>query len=104
MANFEQLSVEDALERSIRNAKHLSAVHSAHVAAARTLARRIDDLGESGFVDENGKLDNVSLPSFLKYLDALGMSVSPPPSGKAAAVQSRPRDQLAEMRQKLKSG
>lgn len=42
MTRFEQQSVSEALERSIANAKHLRARHSAPIAAARALARKID--------------------------------------------------------------
>lgn len=72
---FEHLSVVDALERSIRNSKDLGARQSALVATSRVLARRIDRLADSGFVDQNGKLDNVTVPTFLKYLQALGLTV-----------------------------
>ena len=65
-AKFPSRNVAEALERSLKNAD-LKAVNSAVVAAARVLAERIDYLTFSGFVDENGKLDNVSLPTFLKY-------------------------------------
>jgi hypothetical protein len=71
------------------------------VAAARVLAKRIDDLSDNGFVDENGKLDNVSLPSFLKYLDAMGISADPPVAMKAEKTPATPKDQIAAMRKKL---
>lgn len=74
---FEHLSVSDALERSLRNQPGLSARDSATVAAARVIAARIDELAENGFIDPNQKLDNVTVPTFLKYLDALGLTVKP---------------------------
>lgn len=76
-AKFPHDSVADALERSLRNAD-LKAVNSAVVAAARVVAKRIDSICETGFIDENGKLDNVSLPTFLKYCQSLGLTVDAP--------------------------
>lgn len=76
-AKFPSRNVAEALERSLKNAD-LKAVNSAVVAAARVLAERIDYLTFSGFVDENGKLDNVSLPTFLKYCQSLGLTVDAP--------------------------
>lgn len=85
MTRFEQQSVSEALERSIANAKHLRARHSATIAAARALARKIDawDVIVEWALDDaaQGKSrpavpanDNVSISSFLKYLDALGLT------------------------------
>lgn len=76
-SKFPYDSVAGALERSLKNAD-LKAVNSAVVAAARVLAERIDYLTFSGFVDENGKLDNVSLPTFLKYCQSLGLTLDAP--------------------------
>lgn len=76
-AKFPFDSVAGALERSLKNAD-LKAVNSAVVAAARVVAARIDDICETGFIDENGKLDNVSLPTFLKYCQSLGLTVDAP--------------------------
>lgn len=103
MADFVQISVEDALEKAISAAGHLAVEHSAHVAAARVLARRIDALDQNSFLDDNGKLDNVSIPAFLKYLDSLGLSVPPSSVGRRGAGVA-PADQLAEMRKRLVSG
>ena len=74
---FPDQSVADALERSLRNAD-LKAVNSAVVAAARVVARRIDSICETGFVDEHGKLDNVSIPTFLRYCQSLGLTLDAP--------------------------
>ncbi|WEV68728.1 hypothetical protein OZX73_05400 [Bifidobacterium sp. ESL0775] len=92
MAKFEYTSVFDALNRSIRNAKHLSAKDSATVATARVLAARIDSIAKNGFTDENGKLDNVTVPTFLKYLQALGLTsaIVEKPSGKSKAKTADP--------------
>lgn len=89
---FPHESVADALERSLRNAKSLRAENAAVVAAARILAARIDSICETGFIDENGKLDNVSLPTFLKYCQSLGLTVDAPAKvGRPAKPKSEPR-------------
>ena len=83
MAEFERESVADALNRAVSAADHLTSRDAGAVAAARALAAKIDawdvivqwahdDVadGESTrpVVPAN---DNTSLPSFLKYLEAL---------------------------------
>ena len=79
---FEDVSVVDALERSIKNATHLRARDAAVIAAARKLARKIDawdqivewaleDAMESGGRPAVPANDNVSIASFLKYLERL---------------------------------
>lgn len=102
MAAFVQESVVEAFERSIRNAKHLRARDAAAVAAARALARKIDawdvivEWALDDAQDSKGRPavpanDNVSIASFLKYLDQLRLlpdevvtpatgSVKPPPN------------------------
>ena len=84
MTGFESLSATDALELSLENAEHLSPKQAAVVAAARQLAKRVDVLGECGWVVD-GKLDNVTLPVYLRYLEQLGLTV---PATKATAGKS----------------
>lgn len=107
-AKFPSRNVAEALERSLKNAD-LKAVNSAVVAAARVLAERIDYLTFSGFVDENGKLDNVSLPTFLKYCQSLGLTVDAPAKvGRPAKpkVKSKPEarksDKVVQMEDFMK--
>ena len=84
---FPTESVSDALERSLRNAKHLRAKDAATVAAARALAWKIDhwdELAEQAISDAEVKgkgarpavplNDNTSIPTFLKYCAALGLT------------------------------
>ena len=101
---FPHESVADALERSLRNAKSLRAENAAVVAAARILANRIDSICETGFIDENGKLDNVSVPTFLKYCQSLGLTlvepakVGRPAKPKAEEKQEKPKsDKVVQM-------
>jgi ribosomal protein S8 len=92
------MSVADAFERSLRNASGLSAKDSALVAASRVLAKRIDLLADGGFIDANGKLDNVTVPTFLKYLQALGLTVDAVQKAPAKAKSGSQTDMLAEFR------
>lgn len=89
---FPSHNVAEALERSLKNADGLKSVNSAVVAAARVLAGRIDFLNATGFVDENGKIDNVTLPTFLKYCQSLGLTLDAP------AKVGRPARQKPEVR------
>ena len=79
MASFDGLSAVDALEVSLSAADHLDLKHAATVAAARQLAIRVDELNDAGWVID-GKLDNVTLPVFLKYCEALGLTVAKEPA------------------------
>lgn len=94
---FPQESVSEALERSLRNAKHLRAKDAATVAAARALAWKIDNWDELAHqaiedAEEKGKgsrpavplNDNTSLPTFLKYCDCLGLTPEESPAAKPA--------------------
>ena len=69
---FPSHNVADALERSLKNAD--------------------DFLIASGFFDENGKIDNVTLPTFLKYCQSLGLTLDAP------AKVGRPARQKPEVR------
>lgn len=92
---FESETVRDAVDRSVRNAPHLRAIHSAPVAALRVLAERIDSPPSSAD-DAEAKLpqnDNVSIPTFLKYCQALGLVPdlkAEREAAKPAAASARP--------------
>lgn len=117
VAEFESESLREALDRAVAAASHLSVRDVAVVAAARALADKIDtwdvivdwaldDLagnprpGKRPAVPQN---DNTSLPSFLKYLEAL--QLVPPPAEKAkpgpASQASVAQQELNAMRQGL---
>ena len=113
MAEFERESVADALERAIAAADHLTARHAGAVAAARALAEKIDAwqiivewaLDDAAVNDRRPAVpanDNVSLPSFLKYLDALQLV---PPAERAkpgpTSTASPSQQALNEMRKGL---
>lgn len=50
------------------------------------LAQAIDDIDEDG-LNPAGKLDNVSVPTYLRYCESLGLT----PAGRAKTVASRER-------------
>ena len=94
MADFERLSVLEALEVSLQAATHLEPKHAATVGAARALAAKIDawdvivqwaledvadDPKARPAVPAN---DNTSLGTYARYLDQLGLTV---PTAKVAA-------------------
>ena len=76
-------SVSEALETALAGSDHLLAPRfAATIAAARQLAVRVDSLAGTGWTDDAGRLDNVAVPTFLKYLDALGMTVPKAPAAR----------------------
>ena len=76
MATFDDETCRAALDASILSAR-LPKRLAATVSAARVLADRIDMISKNGFADETGRLDNVSIPTYLHYLAALGLTVEP---------------------------
>ena len=107
MADFEQLSVLDALNASIAVATHLEPRHAATVGAARALAAKIDawdvivqwaleDAHESearGARPAVPANDNTSLGTYSRYLEQLGLTVAAPAKTtgkKAEAAGSAP--------------
>lgn len=116
MANFTSESVAEALERSLKNARHLRALDSGAVAAARALARKIDawdvivDWALEDVQERDGKgrpavpaNDNVSIASFLKYMEALGLTspVELKPGGVAPAAAA---NKVGAFRSRAKAG
>ncbi|UFU03450.1 hypothetical protein LQF12_02230 [Ruania suaedae] len=115
MTQFERQSVAAALDRAIAAADHLTDRDAGAIAAARALADKIDawdeivqwaldDAAESGSRPRVPANDNTSLPTFLKFLDALQLV---PPAEKAkpgpAATASDAQQAMNAMRQGLHS-
>lgn len=70
------VSVVKGLQDALAVSDHLlSARYAATIAAAQQLAVRMDNLAVHGWTDEAGKLDNVTVPTFLRYMEALGLTV-----------------------------
>ena len=99
-------TVEEATEAALRNLRPLRR-KAGLVAVIRKLARIIDDLDVDG-TNSAGKIDNVTVPTYLKYAEALGMyepaakqtpaaskavpavpKVDDSPGGKIVALQAR---------------
>jgi len=97
--------VQDSLERSISAATHLTALDDGAVAAARALASKIDNwdaVVEAAMEQaEDGKKlpvplhDNVAIPTFLKYCEALKLT---PTSRGVTVGESDAKGKLAQMR------
>jgi hypothetical protein len=115
MARFVEEGVAAALERSLKNAPHLRARHAGAVAGARALARKIDawdqivewaidDAAQDGGRPKVPANDNVSLASYLKYLDVLGLVPEEEAPAKGGTSTARPPNQIEQMRKKLGRG
>ena len=96
MASIAKVTMVESVERSIRNAKHLRAVNTAAVNALRMLAVRMDRLADSEWEDEKGRLDNVTVPTFLKYCQALGLVEFAESAAPATSSRRAPVDELAD--------
>lgn len=91
------MSVREETEGAVAAAEHLTAADQGAVAVLLHLATQIDNQTDGGLTPD-GKLDNVSVPTFLKYCDALGLtpvarlrfepSKKEPAGGKLAQLQS----------------
>ncbi|WP_394254718.1 terminase small subunit [Pseudoclavibacter helvolus] len=114
MAKRASNAIYNATNRAIRAANHLKPEHGAAVAALRFLAKKIDsDATMRDLVMERLKtadpeadikfppVDNVSVPTFLRYLEALGLTPDWRPDGtaKGAAPKVAPVDDLAAFKQ-----
>lgn len=73
---FNDESVVDAVETALAAATHLADVDAGAVAVLRSLARTIDAMSDDTDMSAETRksLDNVSIPTFLKYCDALGLT------------------------------
>lgn len=103
-------NVYDATLKALKAATHLTDTDRGAVAALKFLARKIDiedtlrDLVLDRAGEDNVKpppLDNVSIPTYLKYCEALGLTpASRGAAGKAAAPAKEPEDELEAFRGK----
>lgn len=78
----------DAAIRSARAGKRLTAMDNGTVSVLRHLADAIDAFDEDG-LNPAGKLDNVTIPTYLKYAKELGLT----PIGRAQLDAARARSQ-----------
>lgn len=89
---FPMKSVSEALEDSLRGSPGLLKRNSATVAAARSLALLIDD--QQVLVSEGGKFDNTVFPTFLKFCEALGLTVEKKTDAKKPAEPRKPASKM----------
>lgn len=86
--------IRAAVEESVtaaRKAGKITKLHSATVAGLRMVADRLDVLDIEAMTDTTGKLDNVSLPTFLKYCTALGLVPETVEPVKSSSGAGRPK-------------
>ena len=69
-------AVLEATEQSLEAATHLTDMDAGAVQALRALAAKIDAMFEPPSEDHEGKavFDNVTLPTYLKYCESLGLT------------------------------
>lgn len=110
------VSVLDATNRSIAKALEEKILdrdlHAAPIAAARHLAQRIDDTDTLAdflavYATDNNlrppSQDNVSIPTFLKYCESLGLTVvtakvAPAKGGSGGQQDDKPKSKLVGLR------
>lgn len=88
--------VLEATEQAIRAARHLTPMDVGALMALRVIAQKIDNmLDEIRGEDEHGEvvttkrftLDNVTLPTYLKYCESLGLT----PAGRRQLAAGKPK-------------
>lgn len=98
--------VLDATDKAIAAASHLTDMDAGAVEALRTLAMRIDtddDLREA-YLEARGadakplQLDNVSIPTYLKYCESLGLTPAGREGKARAPKPAAPVSKLAKLR------
>lgn len=69
-------NIRAAVRHAVDQAQHLTEMDYAMVAVLFRLADQIEYLLDNNGLNAEGKFDNVSIPVFLKYCDALGLTVA----------------------------
>lgn len=106
-------SIYEATVEALAAATHLTTTDKGAIAALKYLARKIDteddlrDMVLERAGEDNVKpppLDNVSIPTYLKYCEALGLTPAArgAAASKGAAPAPEPEDELAEFSRKKK--
>lgn len=60
--------------RSVKAATHLTDMDAGAVAVLLQMAKSVDYLLEHDGLTPDGKLDNVSIPTYLRYCESLGLT------------------------------
>lgn len=79
------MSVHDATESAIEAATHLGPMDAGAVEMLRELAKAADLIDENG-LNPAGKLDNVTIPTYLRFAESLGLT----PAGRARLADQKP--------------
>lgn len=78
--------VADETKRSITAASHLTDMDAGAVAVLLGLAGAVDYLLKHDGLTPDGKLDNVSIPTYLRYCESLGLT----PAGRLKLSEKKP--------------
>jgi len=79
------MTVVEATETAIEAGTHLTDMDAGAVQMLRELAAAADLIDESG-LNPAGKLDNVTIPTYLRYAESLGLT----PAGRARLAEKKP--------------
>lgn len=78
-------TVEESVEESLADAGHLTKADAGAVQVLRGLARSVDYLLAHDGLNESGRFDNVTVPTFLRYCEQLGLT----PMGRKALAEKK---------------
>ena len=79
------MSVLEATQKAVDAAKHLTDEDAGAVAMLLRLAEAADLIDENG-LNPAGKLDNVTIPTYLRFAESLGLT----PAGRARLADPKP--------------
>ena len=79
------MSVLEATQSAVDAAKHLTDLDAGAVAMLLRLAEAADLIDDDG-LNPAGKLDNVTIPTYLRYAESLGLT----PAGRARLADQKP--------------
>lgn len=78
-------SIAEATDRSIRAATHLTTMDEGAVQMLRGLAQTVDEIVANGLMSKSGKFDNVTIPTYLKAAESLGLT----PAGRGLKFETK---------------
>jgi hypothetical protein len=87
------MTVADATEAAIEAATHLTDMDQGAVQMLLALAAAADAIDANG-LNPAGKLDNVTIPTYLRYCESLGLT----PAGRAKLAEKKPEGKGGKLR------